>query len=97
MLLPGWHTPLEDQLDYLVATIMDQLVGAWSPEIHLSRTANHPNDIVVESAVIFSVNDLVAACHIAGAHGHTSDDLCTVCGLQGRQEVWNTDWEHWPE
>jgi hypothetical protein len=94
-LLPGPTTPLGHELNHFLRPIVDQLVPAWERGIRLSRTALQPKGAVVDLAVAYETADLLAARHLAGLGGATSNWLCSICSLFGRQNVWNVDWDSW--
>jgi hypothetical protein len=95
-LIPGPDVPRGHELNHFLRPIVDQLVVAWDRSIMLSRTGLQRDGAVVDLAVAYMTSDLVAARHLAGLGGTTSNWLCSVCKLFGRQNVWNINWSAWP-
>jgi hypothetical protein len=95
-LIPGPKTPRGDELNHFLRPVVDQLVVAWNRSVKLSRTGLRRDGAVVDLAVAYLTSDLVAARHLAGLSGTTSNWLCSVCNLFGRQNVWAVDWNTWP-
>jgi hypothetical protein len=95
MLIPGPRGPLGPELNHFLRPIIDQLEIAFSPGIDFSQTALHQEGAHVEVAVPYCTADLIAARHLAGLAGATSNFLCSVCNLFGRVKVWDTDWVRW--
>lgn len=93
--IPGPKEPTLEESDHFVRPIIEQFASAWSPGIHVSRTASSPSGAVVESAIVLSVNDLPAARKIAGMQGVSSDHICSVCRLYGKAQVMNTNFHQW--
>jgi hypothetical protein len=95
MIIPGPNEPALDSISHYLTPIIDNFVIGWERGIHISQTASSPNGIVVELAIILSINDLPAARKIAGAMGVRSSWLCTLCKLFGRSEAYRTNFDSW--
>ncbi|KAE9390902.1 hypothetical protein BT96DRAFT_945785 [Gymnopus androsaceus JB14] len=63
---------------------------SWSLALTVSESR-----VVVEAGILLSVNDLPAACKIAGFPGVASNFICTVCQLRGKTGVFNTNYAQW--
>jgi hypothetical protein len=94
-LFPGPSAPRGHELNHFLRPVVDQLLVGWERGIKLSRTGLQPQGATVDVAVAYETADLLAARHLAGLAGATSNWLCSICGLFGRQNVWNVDWDTW--
>ncbi|KIY61946.1 hypothetical protein CYLTODRAFT_336377, partial [Cylindrobasidium torrendii FP15055 ss-10] len=84
-----------EELDHFARPVVEQFAEAWDPGLLLSRTATSSTPVVVETAIVLSVNDLPAARDIAGLMSHGSHFVCSMCDLLGQANATNTDFEKW--
>ncbi|KIY60858.1 hypothetical protein CYLTODRAFT_384900, partial [Cylindrobasidium torrendii FP15055 ss-10] len=84
-----------EELDHFVRPVVEQFAEAWNPGLEISRTAASSTPVVVETAIILSVNDLPAARDIAGLMSHGSHFVCSMCDLLGQANATNTDFKEW--
>jgi hypothetical protein len=94
-IIPGPKEPNHNEIDHFARPVLEQFVKAWRPGFNLSRTADSESGAVVEAGIVLSVNDLPAARKIAGLQGPMSGLICTMCKLQGKYNIFNTDHNHW--
>ncbi|KAF5343964.1 hypothetical protein D9757_015004 [Collybiopsis confluens] len=98
-IIPGPFEPKAndkvDELDHFLRPVIKQFVQTWRPGLRISRTAMSESEATVEAGILLSVNDLPAARKVAGFAGHTSQFICSVCRLFGKQSLFNTDHSQW--
>lgn len=94
-IIPGPSEPKGDEIDNFIRPVIEQFVQAWSPGFKVSRTASSEVPVIVEAAILLSVNDLPAARKVAGFQGIRSTFICSICQLRGTDQVFNTDCKHW--
>lgn len=94
-IIPGPIEPSADEIDHFVRPILEQFLQAWRPGFKVSCTADSDSPVVVEVAILLSVNDLPAARKIAGLQGHMSALICSICDLCGKEHIFSTDHQRW--
>ncbi|KAE9395576.1 hypothetical protein BT96DRAFT_776692, partial [Gymnopus androsaceus JB14] len=95
-IIPGPKEPDFEQCDHFLRPIIEQFRRTWSPGVQLSHTADSDSNVLVEAAIILSVNDLPAAQKLAGLQGHSSGlYICSVCDLQGKNSIMDTNHSRW--
>ena len=74
-IIPGPREPNVDQLNYLLAPLVDELLVLWSTGVCMSRTLTRPLGRLVRAAVIPLVCDLPAARKVAGYASHSAKQI----------------------
>ena len=81
-IIPGPREPNVDQLNYLLAPLVDELLVLWSTGVFMNRTLTRPLGRLVRAAVIPLVCDLPAARKAAGYASHSAKaHFCSFCSL----------------
>ncbi len=95
--IPGPREPDMDQLNHLLAPLVDESYKFWTRGLYVTRTALRWVGRFVRIAMIPLVCDLPAMRKAAGFAGHGSKrHFCSYCALL-KSDINNIDWETWPE
>jgi len=93
-IIPGPDEPSREQLNFLLAPLVDDLLLLWEHGYFLITTPNYPSGRLVRGAVIPVVCDLPAACQMGSFAGHSSNNFCSYCCLlQG--DIDTFDYQSW--
>ena len=91
-IIPGPHEPSQQEINYLLRPLVDDLVLFWEDSIYLSRTSLHRNGRRVRIALIPLICDLPASRTMSGFAHFSSTNFCSECH-QTLDDINNL--EHW--
>lgn len=94
-IVPGPNAPKLDQLNYLLAPLVDDFCKAWDPGLYVSRTAKHPGGRRVLAAIIPIICDMLATKQALALTSHNSNFFCTYCWLT-HDKLNDLDCSTWP-
>ncbi|KAA1479800.1 hypothetical protein DENSPDRAFT_789577 [Dentipellis sp. KUC8613] len=92
--IPGPSEPSLDQINHLIAPLVDDLLLFYETGIRYTRTPRHPNGRDVRLALVPVVCDLPASRQLIGFASFSSLTFCVFCPLNLR-EIGNLDCDSW--
>ncbi|KAJ2912344.1 hypothetical protein MD484_g8074, partial [Candolleomyces efflorescens] len=78
-IVPGPHGPSNDEINYFLKPLVDDLLDLWEHGVFLSRTAKHPHGRRVRCALGPLICDLPAARQMSGFAHYRSRHFCSEC------------------
>jgi Transposase family tnp2 len=95
-IIPGPREPSLEQINHVLAPLVDDLLRFWEPGVFIRRTANHLHGRLCRVALIPIVCDLPAARQVSGSASHASNHFCSFCKLPF-YEIDSLDVASWPQ
>lgn len=92
--IPGPQEPSQDEINFLLKPLVDDLLRFWNPGVCYSCTPKHPKGRRTRCVVIPLVCDVPAARQMAGLSHHSHTLFCSVCLLDGNS-INNLDFSQW--
>ncbi|VDC00004.1 unnamed protein product [Peniophora sp. CBMAI 1063] len=93
-LIPGPKEPTEDQINHILALVVQQLLEFWTKGVFYDRTPLHDRGLLVRLALFLVVCDSPAGRDVSGFARHNHTRFCPYCKLT-YQERNNVDYETW--
>lgn len=95
-IIPGPNEPSGYEINHILRPLIDDLMRAWSPGLHLARTALNTFGTLVRCAVIPLICDLLAARKVAGfaGLGQHEGKFCSFCLLDSSC-IGDTNFSSW--
>ncbi|KAG2045527.1 hypothetical protein BDR06DRAFT_900580, partial [Suillus hirtellus] len=67
--------PALEEINHFLQLIVDFFLPSWKDEIWFTKTINHTAGRLTRSVIVVAVNDLLAACKLAGHAGPTANQM----------------------
>jgi hypothetical protein len=94
-IIPGPKEPSLEQINHILAPLVDDLLRFWKPGVFIKQTAHHFDGHMCLAALIPVVCDLPAARQISGMASHAAIHFCSFC-KHPLYEIDNLDVNSWP-
>ncbi|KAJ2936177.1 hypothetical protein H1R20_g917, partial [Candolleomyces eurysporus] len=78
-IVPGPHGPSNDEINFFLQPLVDDLLELWEHGVYLTRTVSHPSGRRVRCALGPLVCDLPAARQMSGFAHYRSRNFCSEC------------------
>jgi hypothetical protein len=95
-IIPGPREPSLEQINHVLAPLVDDLLHFWKPGVFIKQTAHHLYGRLCRAALIPIVCDLPAARQISGLASHAASHFCSFCRLPFH-EIDSLDVSSWPQ
>ncbi|KAA1466540.1 hypothetical protein DENSPDRAFT_768593, partial [Dentipellis sp. KUC8613] len=93
-IIPGPTEPSLEQINHLIAPLVDDLLQFYAPGVHYSQTIKYAQGRDVRLALVPVISDLPAIRQLIGFASHTSLTFCVFCPLNLR-DISNIDYDSW--
>jgi hypothetical protein len=94
-IIPGPKEPSLEQINHVLAPLVDDLLHFWKPGVFIKQTAHYFSGHMCLAALIPVICDLPAARQISGMPSHAAIHFCSFCKLP-LYNIDNLDVKSWP-
>ncbi|TDL15911.1 hypothetical protein BD410DRAFT_816842 [Rickenella mellea] len=93
-IIPGPHEPSLEQINHLLAPLVDDLLRFWHTGVRYTRTHLFRQGRLTRCVVIPVVCDVPAARQMSGFSSHSAMLFCSVCNLR-KNQIENLNYRRW--